>query len=236
MDINAASDIVSEEQKGALTPRKRHRPRSKSSSSTISYTDEEGDGGKTKHRCSKSQSGSGSDRDSSPEPIKKPKFSLYQPTSKKDQNSWRLPSELAHYFNKHSRVFIDEADLQEQVKETLPVPSNIREVPKIDAFIQATWDSQGKTFMADKDKDLARIQNRIRDVMGPWANVWSSIESYRSGEIEDEHLDIDVVADSLQKSVLLLAQASNSVTYQRRMEALKSVKDNNKISASKMIQ
>lgn len=78
--------------------------------------------------------------------------------------------------------------------------------------------------MFEKNKDFERIQNKIRDVMGPLSQVWGKIETFRKSEFENP-MDIDEVADLLQKSVILLGQASNSVSYQRRMEVLKCFTD-----------
>ena len=88
------------------------------------------------------------------------------------------------------------------------------------------WEAGNKTFMPEKDRDLERIQNRIRDVMGPLSSVWDAVEKYRTSTDDDaEQIDVDGMADALQKSVMLLSQASNSVAYQRRMETLKSFVD-----------
>ena len=116
------------------------------------------------------------------------------------------------------------------MKEEFSVPSNIREVPKMDDFIMSMWENNNKTFMPEKDRDLERTHKRIRDVMGPLSCVWNTVEHFRASlenpKIEPEEMAIDVVADALQKSVMLLSQASNSVAYQRRMETLKSFLDN----------
>ena len=83
--------------------------------------------------------------------------------------------------------------------------------------------------MPDKDRDLERIQNRIRDVMGPLGSAWNSVENFRTtlenGLEQPEPINIDGLADSLQKSVILLSQASNAVSYQRKVETLKSFVD-----------
>ena len=70
-----------------------------------------------------------------------------------------------------------------------------------------------------KDRDLCRIQTKIQDVMSLLAKAWEAIEIYRSGE-SNEQINIDVVIEQLQKSVILLSQAKCSVTYQRRLSIL----------------
>ena len=226
-DEDADSDIVSGKQDGALTPEKTNegkRARSSSRSKSPSNSDDDDHMRKRKRSISKSPIRKSDKVEKIP--AKKAKYSLYTPTLTQDKNSWVLPYELAHYYNKHSRVFIDDKDIKELVKEDLPVPDNIRQVPVIDNFVTATWESQNKNYMGDKDGDLVRVQNRIRDVMGPLSRVWNSIENYRAAEEgEEEEMDIDMIAGQLQKSIMLLGQATNSVTYQRRMQVLKSVYD-----------
>ena len=99
--------------------------------------------------------------------------------------------------------------------------------------ITLVLESSNKGFMPHKDKDLECIHNRIRDVMGTLSSVWNAVETFRASLDENkddtEPIDIDSMAAVLQKSVMLLSQASNSVTYQRRMETLKSFVDAKKM-------
>ena len=101
----------------------------------------------------------------------------------------------------------------------LPVPTNIIEVPQMDDFIASMLSTKGKNFVVDKDKDFIRIQNKIRDVMGPLTAAWKDIELFRTGET-DESIQADVIGDQLQKSIIVLGQASCAVTYQRRLSSL----------------
>ena len=184
---------------------------------------------KKRKRKDSTTSESESDGKHSKKKSKKSKFNLFQVKTQKEKNKWELPRELAHFYNKNSRSFISEKDLEELVKEEFPVPDNIRGIPKMDDFITSMWESSNKGFMPDKDRDLERIHNRIRDVMGPLGSVWNAVETFRASldnnQEDPEPIDIDAIADGLQKSVMLLSQASNSVTYQRRMETLKSFVD-----------
>ena len=235
--------------KGASTPKptpsmksKKRRRKSTSSDSSAQRKSDSEDGHKRRKSKKSSKkkrrrrntpttsSSDSSDSDDSSSPKRKgKKFDLFEVKTQKDKNKWELPQELAHFYNKNSRAFINEKDLDELVKEEYPVPNNIRDIPKMDDFITSMWETTNKGYMPDKDKDFERIQNRIRDVMGPLGSVWNTIETYRSsleaGVENTEPMDIDTMADSLQKSVMLLSQASNSVAYQRRVETLKSFVD-----------
>ena len=241
------SDKVSEKMVGASTPKTDEKSESKRgrSLSAISSSEDTSESEerrrrskktKKKKRYSTSSGDSNSETDYSSSARKKnkhkkTKFNLFDVKTQKEKNKWELPKELAHFYNKHSRTFIAEKDLEELVKEDFPVPNNIRGVPKIDDFITSMWEGGNKSFMPEKDRDLERIHNRIRDVMGPLGSVWNAVETYRSKDDENageaEPMDIDSMAEALQKSVMLLSQASNIVTYQRWMETLKSFVDRN---------
>ena len=216
---------------GALTPNSNKKSKGKrkkkkrspstslsSSPSRESYSSEEEKSSTKKKKRSRSNSSSASESEEE-KPKNKKTFNLFEAKTKKEENMWKLPTELAHYYNKHSRTFISEKDLDELVKEELPVPNNIRKVPRMDKFITSMRESNNNGIMPEKDKDLERVHNRIRDVMGPLGTVWNEVERYRSSlEEQPEQMDIDSMAQALQKSVMLLSQACNSVTYQRRME------------------
>ena len=79
--------------------------------------------------------------------------------------------------------------------------------------------STGASSVSDKDKDFTRIYNKIRDVMGPLSTAWNNIKMFRSGE-NNSPVDVDAMAELVQKSIILLGQAGNAVSYQRRISVL----------------
>ena len=48
--------------------------------------------------------------------------------------------------------------------------------------------------------------------------AWKHIDLFRTGET-DESIQANVIADQLQKSIIVLGQVSFSVTYQRRLSS-----------------
>ena len=153
------------------------------------------------------------------------KFELFVPTRKKERHMWALPGQLAQYFNDLTREFFEDDDLRDgdgnPIKEVHPVPENIQKVPKLDIFIEEKWQKDSKKFLTENDHDIARIQERIRDVMGPLSRVWLELEEVKRDV--NYQVNIEELAENTQLSVLLLAQASNSATYKRRVDAMKNV-------------
>ena len=148
-------------------------------------------------------------------------FGLSKPKRKKERHMWSLPTQLADYFNELTREFFEDDDLRDEnglpIKEVNPVPENIQKVPKLDNFLEEDW--KEKKFLVENDNDVARVQERIRDVMGPLSKVWLTLEGVKKDP--ESHIDITELVAWTQQSVLLLAQASNSATYKRRIDVLK---------------
>ena len=108
-------------------------------------------------------------------------FELSKPKRKKERHMWSLPDQLASYFNDLSREFFEDDDLRDEfgvpIKEVNPVPENIQKVPKLDNFLEEDW--KEKKFLVENDSDVARVQERIRDVMGPLSKVWLTLEGVK---------------------------------------------------------
>ena len=141
------------------------------------------------------------------------KFHLLKVVPEKDKKKWRLPEELADFCNENANKFKPDKDQVDTVTGDLPEPTNIVAVPKMDDFIASMLSTKGKNVVVDKDKDFIRIQNKIRDVMGPLTAAWKDIELFRTGQT-DESIQVDVLADQLQKSIIVLGHTSCAVTYQ----------------------
>ena len=146
-------------------------------------------------------------------------FDLFMATTEQEKKSWEMPSQLAEYFNKNSRKYISDKDIVESITGDYPVPSNVIDNPKMDEFMVSMIRSAGHQYLMDKDKDLQRVQGKIRDIMGPLASAWTDVELYRKGE-NDQAIDINEMAEKLQKAVVLVGQASNAICYQRRLSVL----------------
>ena len=148
-------------------------------------------------------------------------YDLPRPKRKRERHAWSLPSDLADYYNEFSREFFEDDDLTNEkgfpIKEVNPVPENIVKVPKLDNFVEEDW--RDKKSLSEGDHDLARVQERIRDVMGPLAKVWLVLEDVKKDN--DTEINIEELVEWTHHSVLLLAQAMNATTYKRRIDVLK---------------
>ena len=68
------------------------------------------------------------------------------------------------------------------------------------------------------------FKTKFRDITGPISYLWEKIERNRTGE-SNEPMDIEESALTMQKAMMLVSQASNAITYQRRLGVLKGFTD-----------
>ena len=63
------------------------------------------------------------------------------------------------------------------------------------------------------------MQSKTRDVFGPLSRVWTYLQEVTSSNHEHENesiqVDLDPLLAHIQKAVLILAQALNTMTYHR---------------------
>ena len=74
-----------------------------------------------------------------------------------------------------------------------------------------------------KDKSIARISTKIRDILCPLTKLWQEIERARSEKDPNRKLDLEDVALKFQHTVLLRGQALNATTFYRRKSTLTSL-------------
>ena len=64
-----------------------------------------------------------------------PEISQFHIVNQEDQFKWELSGTMAEHANDHLNVFIQEKDLKESILMTIPVPSNLKEVRRMDEFM-----------------------------------------------------------------------------------------------------
>ena len=80
---------------------------------------------------------------------------------------------------------------------------------------------------------MERIQQKTLHVFGPLSKVWMAIEEANNAEGSKVEIPLEDLTTSLEQSVMLLGQAINSMTYQRRCNALSAVmSDTRKIKST----
>jgi len=74
------------------------------------------------------------------------------------------------------------------------------------------------------DMTFCRIEEKIRDILGPLSRLWIDLEDLSKIRDDQElQLDIDSMLEKIHQSVILLGQAINTTLYQRRLYILSSI-------------
>ena len=150
-------------------------------------------------------------------------YDLVPVAGRQEENSWNLPVELANYVNLNSRTFVPSKQLREQILDFYPVPSNTDLVPSMDEYMTSIMRSNS-TIAIQRDDELKAVQEAVRHVNGPLADAWTLVEQFRKEpENPDNALDAAGLAERLQFAIALIGQATNRLSFYRRVNALTSI-------------
>ena len=87
-------------------------------------------------------------------------------------------------------------------------------------FVKDILKNKKKQKDLDFDNVLEKIQGRNRSVMGPLSKIWTAVESARLSQEDSVEVDLKEIKEFVEQTVLLLGQASNSISYYRRFYML----------------
>ena len=202
------------DRKGRRRSRSRRRKRKRSPSTSPSASS-----------SNSSSSDTSTSHSHSPPPAKKiilnsqiKTVSRFEVVTSKDKNAWRLSDDPAQYAN--NTKYVSDKDIQDNILVRNPVPKNLKEPLKVDSFVSNLLNDTGNTFEISRDKQLARINSRLRDVYGPLTKVLQQVDEFKQSE--DTEMEFDPMAFSLalKQSVVLLRQAQGAINFQRRCSIL----------------
>ena len=134
------------------------------------------------------------------------------------------PKKLLKYADHYLKKFIPDKELKDSILTENPVPKIFMKVPSLDVFKQDTMKEERRNYELTMDLVLEKVQGKTRDVLGPLSRVWAYLQEVTSSDHEDEHesiqVDLDLLFTHIQKTVLILAPPLNTMTYNRRFNAL----------------
>jgi len=137
------------------------------------------------------------------------------------KDSGSLPDEMAEYMKDNIETFIPEKDIQEGILEKDPIPTNIPKSKKFDEFLSPFV----TTYNERLDMTLGKIESKILDILRPLSRVWKSLEDINNkpedinNKPDDDEGPADIELEGLLSSIqkILIGQAANMTTYQRRL-------------------
>ena len=149
--------------------------------------------------------------------VKPDEFVLEDIPREEDMSAWEIPKFMAEYITKYAKEHVSDTDMAAWVEE-YPPPSNLKMVPELDAAIKRSLREDGKGAVVDADDDLARIQSKIQDVLGPLGVAWAQLHQHIHGTFPQ--LDGKGLLDQLQKAATLVAHSMQKVSWYRRIHVL----------------
>ena len=117
-------------------------------------------------------------------------------------------------------ILIKVADLIKAVLIKNLVPENINPVKTLDDFVKDILKDKKKQKDLDFNHVVEKIQGRNRSVMGPLSKIWTAVESARLSQEDSVEVDLKESQEFVEESVLLLGQASSSISYYGRFYML----------------
>ena len=146
------------------------------------------------------------------------KFCL--PTLKDSEDIWKLPGELAKNFNDRCSNHMKESELEQFLD--VPPPSNINQSVTLDPYMKPLLEKRGK--VQSKDHELCKIHEKLFLIMGPLGKVWAEVQKFFD-DTDEEDIDPETCVSNLNSAIVLLAQAINSLAYERRLSVLTTISD-----------
>ena len=131
-----------------------------------------------------------------------------------------LPDSMASYANEHFELYIKERDLQNAILQENPVPENLDPVKKLDDFARGILKKKCNQVDLDLGCVFEKIQTKTRNVMGPLSRLWTMVEEAGRSKEDQVPISLDLIKEHIEQTILLLGQASNSISYQRRYSIL----------------
>ena len=127
---------------------------------------------------------------------------------------------MAQYANVNFDTYIKETDLIKAVLNKSPVPENINPVKTLDDFVKDILKDKKKQKDLDFDNVLEKIQGRNQSVIGPLSKIWTAVEPARLSQEDSVEVNLKEIQEFVEQAVLLLGQASNSISYYKRFNML----------------
>ena len=127
---------------------------------------------------------------------------------------------MAEYLTKQFSEYIPEKDLKDSITSKTPAPSNVTGPLVMDDFVKELMEEQRNFFQLSSDKVFKKIQQKVLTVMGPLGKVWLTLENAMSTKRQKVEITLEDLKEYTEQTVILIGQVYNSMSYQRRLNAL----------------
>ena len=106
-----------------------------------------------------------------------PGTSRFLVVNQEDQFKWELSDTTAEYAKDYLNIFEQEKDLKESILKTIPVPSNLQEIRRMDELKAQLLKEKRKKILLHQDVIYEKMQRKSMDLMGQLCKLWESLET-----------------------------------------------------------
>ena len=127
---------------------------------------------------------------------------------------------MTQYTNVDFDTYIKKTELIKAALIKTWVSENINPMETLDDSLKDILKDKKMQKDLNFDKVLENIQGGNRSVMGSLSKIWTAVKSARLSKEDLLEVDLKEVHEFVGQTVLLLGQASNSISYYRRFYML----------------
>ena len=132
------------------------------------------------------------------------------------RGAFTLPAEHAEYIRQQLSIEQQDDIVQRIVLEKLPVPENVQQPPRLDDYFRDLLSQQGMGHIRGTDTTLQRMQDNVRNILGPLTAAWTGLEA--------EKPDIENMRQHTEKAIILVGKSFHDLTTMRRYQLIDAFK------------
>ena len=125
----------------------------------------------------------------------------------------KLPQSIEHYVNTHFH-----SCLSNSVRKTMAADNPLPNTPALTTPIadHVIVDYMGGAFPTKPNTQLKRLQSTVIAAVTPILNLWAKLEEQELSTAQGGLIPVEVVLECFQKTLVLLGNASNYMSLNRR--------------------
>ena len=117
-----------------------------------------------------------------------------------------------------------------------PRPENLELVKKLDDYLQELLKQKKRPQNIVTGNPLEKVQDKVLDITRSLSKLWVMIVQGNSSRGSSSTVEMDTVLELLEKTVLLIGQCNNTITYERRKNVLLGVTGTSSSQVSSMLE
>ena len=126
------------------------------------------------------------------------------------EDTWEPPQAIATFLERHFNRSLSNEE-QEAIMKDFPRPNCDAVVtPKMDDEVKEQLRQKGKDAFFGSEKTLHRVQEQLLDTAGPLSCLWANLLN------KDATMSKEDIVMLVQRALVLLGSASNTITLERR--------------------